>query len=180
AGGLACLEAYNLSAGLAFMVNTAGNVGGEILLRNPNGAPFTTNAHGVAAGLNANYLEGRQASEFQLVGQPAANSNELAGQPASSYVSAGQLLSAEVLAGPKLQEGGRGATAVAEPSAGTYTYTVTFGTANVSKCAYTASPVGAALTTGALGVEAAAGNASAVTVRAPSGFAGAFDLQVVC
>ena len=107
AGGVPCLDAYNLSGGLAFIFQTSDTTGGEILLRNTNGAPFTTNAHGVASGLNANFLQGRQASEFQLASQPAANSNELGGQPPSSYVSTGQLLFADVVPGPGIQSATR-------------------------------------------------------------------------
>jgi hypothetical protein len=178
-GGLPCLDSYNLSGGLAFTFNASGKVGGEILLRNPNGAPFTTNAHGVATGLNANFLQGKQASEFQLASQPAAsatNAEKLAGQPASAYVSAGQLLFANVVTGPKL-EGARGATAVTQSGAA---YTVTFGTADVSKCAFTASPRGAALTSGQFGVEPGPKSKSDVVVNTPSGFAGGFYLQVTC
>lgn len=177
AGGVACLDAYNLSGGLAFMVNATGASGGEILLQNPSSAPFTTNAHGVASGLNANYLQGKQASEFQLANQPAANSDELGGQPPSSYVSTGQLLFADVLAGPKLQEGSGGATSVKQLGS---SYTITFAAANISKCAYTVSPTGAALNSGQLGVESDSSNTSAVIVNAPTGFSAGFDLQVVC
>lgn len=178
-GGLPCLDSYNLAGGLAFTFNTSGKVGGEILLRNPNGAPFTTNAHGVATGLNANFLQGRQASEFQLAGQPAANAanaEKLAGQPASAYVSAGQLLFANVVSGPKL-EGARGATAVTQSGTA---YTITFGTSDVSKCAFTASPRGAALTGGQLGVEPSSKSKSDVVVNTPSGFDGGFYLQITC
>jgi hypothetical protein len=175
-GGLACLDGYNLSGGLAFMFQTSGSTGGEILLSNPSGAPFTTNAHGVATGLNANFLQGRQASEFQLANQPAANANALGGQPASAYVTSGQLLFADVVPGPGIRSG-RGATAVAKSGEA---YIVTFGGSNVSSCSYTASPTGAALSGGQLGVEPASASQSAVVVNPPSGFSGGFDLQVVC
>jgi hypothetical protein len=176
AGGLPCLDADNLKGGPAFSFITTGAVGGSILVGSSADAPFTTNGHGEAKGLNANYLQGKQANEFQLANQPAANANELGGQPASSYVSTGQLLFADVAAGPVIQST-RGATTVGQLES---TYTVVFGTTNVSKCAYTASPQGAALTSGQLGVAASATNTSAVVVSAPSGFSGGFDLQVVC
>jgi hypothetical protein len=176
AGGLPCLDADNLKGGPAFSFITTGTTGGSILVGNANAAPFTTNGHGEAKGLNANYLQGRQASEFQLANQPAANANELGGQPPSSYVSTGQLLFADVGPGPVIQST-RGATTVGQLET---TYTVTFGTTNVSKCAYTASPQGAALTGGQLGVAASPTNSSAVIVSAPSGFSSGFDLQVVC
>jgi hypothetical protein len=175
-GGLPCLDADNLKGGPAFEFITTGAIGGSILVANSSAAPFTTNGHGVATGLNANYLQGKQASEFQLASQPAANASELGGQPPSSYVSTGQLLFADVGPGPVIQNT-RGATTVGQLET---TYTVVFGTTNVSKCAYTASPQGAALTGGQLGVAPSASNSSAVVVSAPGGFAGGFDLQVVC
>lgn len=175
-GGLPCLDADNLKGGPAFSFITTGTVGGSILVANSSAAPFTTNGHGVATGLNANYLQGKQASEFQLASQPAANANELAGQPASSYVSTGQLLFADVGPGPVIQNT-RGASTISQLED---SYTVVFSTTNVSKCAYTASPQGAALTTGQLGVAASSSNSSAVVVTTPGGFSGGFDLQVVC
>jgi hypothetical protein len=176
AGGLPCLDADNLKGGTAFSFITTGAIGGSIIVGNSSAAPFTTNGHGEAKGLNANYLQGKQASEFQLANQPAANANELGGQPPSSYVSTGQLLFADIGPGPVIQNT-RGATTVSQLETA---YTVTFGTTNVSKCAYTASPQGTALTTGQLGVAASTSNTSAVIVSAPSGFSGGFDLQVVC
>lgn len=174
ASGSACLASENSKGGLAFTFATTGNTGGKILLTNANGAPFTTNAHGEATGLNANYLQGKTASEFQLANQPAANANELGGKPASEYA-VGGLLFANVAEG-KIQST-RGASAVSQSG---NSFTVTFGSTNVSKCSFTASPVGAALSGDQLGVEAAAGNASAVVVNGPAGFSGAFDLQVIC
>lgn len=176
AGGAACLEAANTKAGFAFAFKSSGSTGGTILLKNAEGAPFTTNAHGVATGLNANYLEGKQASEFQLAAKPAADSEKLGGQTPDHYVNTGELLFANVEAGPKITST-RGATAV---TAAGSTYTVVFGTTDVSKCSYTASPEGAALASGAIGVAPVENNAPAVAVSVPAGFTGGFDLQVVC
>jgi hypothetical protein len=155
AGGLPCLDADNLKGGPAFTFITTGNLGGTITVGNANAAPFTTNGHGVATGLNANYVQGKQASEL---------------------VSTGQLLFADVAAGPTLQST-RGASTVSQLE---NSYTVVFGTTDVSKCSYTASPQGTALSTGQLGVAPASSNADAVVVSAPSGYKGGFDLQVVC
>lgn len=176
ATGRSCLEAANNSTGFAFTFISGGATGGTIQLKNPEGAPFTTNAHGVATGLNANYLQGKQASEFQLASQPAANAEKLGGQPASSYVTTGQVLFATVNAEGKLVND-RGARTVSSPASGTYT--VAFGS-DVSKCSYTAAPVGAALTEGQIGVGPTAGNADGVNVYLPGSYSGAFDLQVDC
>jgi hypothetical protein len=173
--GSACLAAENTHGGYAFSFATTGNTGGKILLTNSKGAPFTTNATGEATGLNANYLQGKTASEFVTASGTAKNSSELGGQPASAYATTGQLLFADISAEPKILNT-RGASAVSKAGE---SFTVTFGSANVSKCSYTASPVGAAAA-GQLGVEASASNPSAVVVNAPSGFTGGFDLQVIC
>lgn len=174
----ACLEASNRSTGFAFQFSSSGSTGGTILLKNAAGAPFTTNAHGVASGLNANYLQGKQASEFQLASKPAANAEDsakLGGKPASEYATMGQLLFARV--GP---EGAivatRGATAVAKSGS---TYTITFGSTDVSKCSYTASPLGVP-GEGQIGVAPVTGNVSEVAVSLPVKDIGGFDVQVIC
>jgi hypothetical protein len=174
-GASACLASENSKGGLAFTFATTGATGGEILLTNPSGAPFTTNAHGEAKGLNANYLQGKEAKEFQLANQPAANANELGGKPAGEYAVGGLMFADVSSAGAILST--RGASAAAKEGEA---FKVTFGTTNISKCAFTASPTGAALTSGQLGVEPSAGNASAVVVNPPTGFSGGFDLQVIC
>lgn len=173
--GSACLASENSNGGLAFTFAGTGATGGKILLTNPSAAPFTTNAHGEASGLNANYLQGKEAKEFQLAKEPAANANELGGKPSSEYLTTSALLFADVSSEPKILSG-RGATAVTQSG---QSFTVTFG-ANLSKCSLTASPTGAALSSGQLGVEVSAGNASEAIVNVPSGFTGGFDLQVLC
>jgi hypothetical protein len=177
ATGGSCLEANNKSTGFAFDFTTSGSTGGTIQLKNTEGAPFTTNAHGVATGLNANYLQGREASAFQLAADPAAKATEaekLGGKTASEYVTTAQVLFATV-ANEKI-ESTRGATSVSKTGS---TYTVVFG-AEVSKCAYTASPEGAPLETGAIGVAPTPGNVDGVNVILPESYTGGFDLQVDC
>lgn len=175
-GGPPCINATNLNTGTAFGFTTAGNVGGTIMLRNTSGAPLTTNATGVAKGFNANFLEGKQAADFLGATQQATDSAKLGGQPASSYLTTAQLQSAVVAANGTLTSG-RGASSAAQTS--TTSYTVTFGQ-NVSKCAYTASPVGAALTSGQIGVAPAPSNTAMVDVNAPSALPNGFDLQLTC
>jgi hypothetical protein len=147
-----------------------------ILLNNKKGAPLTTNATGVATGFNANFLQGRQASEFLGATAQAADSAKLGGQPASAYATTGQLLFAVVG-----QTGTLGANrdATASAQTGTLSYTVTFNV-NVSKCSLTASPVGQALTTGAIGVAPDASNPDVADVSAPSALPAGFNLQVIC
>jgi len=184
-GHPACLEAANAAGGPAFVFSGAGGVGGEIHLANPDAAPLTTNAHGVASGFNANYLEGHTAAEFLPAGGTAANAanaERLGGQPASSYLQSGSLLFAQVGSGKSPALGAnRGATAVTRSESQTaVSYTVTFGTADLSSCSFTASPIGVPLAGGALGVEPDRADKSAVILSAPKEFEAGFYLQVVC
>src|ERR1700742_4605519 len=48
-----CIRSNNLKGGGASGFSTVGPLGGKIETGNPAGAPFTTNATGVATGLNA-------------------------------------------------------------------------------------------------------------------------------
>jgi hypothetical protein len=162
--GPACISAVNLNTGNAFSFTSRGNVGGVILLSNKAGAPLTTNATGVATGFNANFLQGKQASEF------IPQSKE------SSFAQTNQLLFAAVS-----QTGVLGATrgATAAAQTGAQAYTISFNV-NVSKCSFTASPLGAALTTGSLGVALDATNPDVVDVSAPSALTQGFNVQVIC
>jgi len=157
-----CVRANNLNTGRAFEFATDGNEGGRITTKDANGRPFTTTATGVATGLNADRVDGKDATDF---------------------AAAGDLLFASVLdsatAAPTAT--GRGVTpTVGKTTAGGSTvFTVTF-TKDVSKCSYTASPVGAAATM-APGVAPVAGTPAAVAVNvgttpSPS----SFHLQVIC
>lgn len=173
--GSACLNAENNSGGLAFSFAGNGSSGGKILLTNSTASPFTTNAHGEATGLNANYLQGKTASDFLPATGTAANSTQLGGKPATEYATNGQLLYADAAGGKIVND--RGASALT-PSG--EDFIVAFNTTDVSKCAYTVSPTGAALTSGQLAVEPTSGHTNEVTVNVPAGFKGGFDLQVIC
>jgi len=67
AGGKGCIEASNLTSGQAFNFRFRGEVGGTI---NTNATdktkarPFTTNATGVATGLNADQVDGKDAQQI--------------------------------------------------------------------------------------------------------------------
>src|SRR3954471_11456543 len=64
AGKEPCIRANNLSTGPAREVATDGNEGGRITTKDATGAPFTTNATGVATGLNADKVDGKDASDL--------------------------------------------------------------------------------------------------------------------
>jgi hypothetical protein len=127
AGGTAkgnepCLRASNLSDGHAFEFNT--NKGTEVgqITGPATAAPFTTTAKGVATGLNADQVDGQNASDI---------------------VAAAQALNkfADVSTAGALAAGARGATAVAH-TAGSGVYNVDF-SSDVSKCVSTATITGA-------------------------------------
>jgi hypothetical protein len=118
-GTNACLRGSNLANGRAFSFST--NSGTEVgRIDGPaTAAPFTTSATGVATGLNADKVDGK--NEADIVAEGAAAANRFAA------VSAAGALGAQ-----------RGATAAARTAAGTYT--VAFAD-DISKCALGATVV---------------------------------------
>src|SRR6185437_16666933 len=62
----ACVKAANLKGGRAFEFTTVGKEGGRIQTGDATGAPFTTNATGVATGLNADRVDSHDASDFAM------------------------------------------------------------------------------------------------------------------
>jgi hypothetical protein len=115
-GNEPCVRASNLAAGRAFEFNS--NSGTEVgqITGPATAAPFTTTATGVATGLNADKVDGKDATDLQAK-------------------------FAAVAADGTLAAGARGAKSVAH-TAGSGDYNVDFD-ADVSKCARTASIVGA-------------------------------------
>jgi hypothetical protein len=151
-GAEPCIRANNLKGGRAFELVTVGKEAGRIETGDTSGAPFTTNATGVATGLNADKVDGHDSTDF---------------------ANAGDFLSARVTAAGALA-GGRGATAAAIET-GTKTYRVTFNR-NVSQCTFTATPQGP--TSGqTLAVQ---GGADPANVRVDADNPTAFQLIVVC
>src|SRR3954467_6479821 len=65
-GNKPCLRASNLAKGYAFEFESDGLLGGEIIVGSGGAAdrPFATNATGVAAGLNADRVDGKNAEDF--------------------------------------------------------------------------------------------------------------------
>src|SRR3954465_14471803 len=114
-GNKPCIRANNLAKGFAFEFGGGGTRGGTIPAGNGGASnkPFTTNATGVADGLNADRVDGKNASDIVADAQA-------------------QNMFASVSPGGTLGNA-RGATASTRVDDGIYT--VTFG-ADVSKCAY--------------------------------------------
>lgn len=142
-GNEPCIRANNLSTGLAFEFNStnpAATEVGTITATNPKAAPFTTNAKGVATGLNADQVDGKNASDIVADAQ-ASN------------------MFATVTGTTGALGSNRGASSSARASAGVYN--VVFGT-DVSKCSRTATIAGA--DPGFITTDAGA-NAQTITVR---------------
>jgi hypothetical protein len=154
-GGKPCIRANNLKLGRAFEFDTGGKEAGRITVKDAAGVPFTTNATGKVANLNADKLDDKSAEDFE----PSGN-----------------LLFAAVADGGALLAG-KGATASGRAG---NTTTVTFNR-DVSKCSFTATANGAAPQ--ALAAQAVAGQTNQVQVTEPSETPEdptAFHLQVIC
>jgi hypothetical protein len=91
-----CIRANNLNTGRAFEFATEGAEGGRIELKDPRGAPLTTNASGVASGLNADHVDGLDAGRVDF--------RAAAGTATTDILNLGGLiLRASCAAGPDLQ-----------------------------------------------------------------------------
>ena len=159
-GNEPCVRAANLKGGRAFEFATIGGEAGRIETGSTAGAPFTTNATGVATGLNADRVDGKEAADFA----PAADVTALSAS----------LLDAQVSATGAVGGTSRGAVSATVTAS---IYTVKFNK-DVSKCSFTASPVGSA-SDQAIGVAATANTPDSVTVDTGTN-PGSFHLQVIC
>ena len=63
-----CVRANNLKGGRAFEFATRGKEGGSIQVKDTSGPPFTTNATGKVANLDADKVDGKSAEEFAGAG----------------------------------------------------------------------------------------------------------------
>ena len=165
-GNEPCVKANNLRTGRAFEFQTSGNEAGRIETGATTGAPFTTNATGVATGLNADRVDGKEGADLD-------DAETLTGKKATDFAASGDLLFAAVTDG-STTAAGRGLAAAPNVSSSGTAYTVTFNR-DVSKCSYTASPLGA--TPQALAVQPGAQNTQVTVNTTP---ATSFHLQVIC
>ncbi|HEY3189223.1 MAG TPA: hypothetical protein VGJ70_17185, partial [Solirubrobacteraceae bacterium] len=119
-GNQPCIRANNLAKGYAFEFATSGVVGGSVTVGNGGDGtkPFTTNATGVADGLNADRVDGKSASDIVADAQAQ---NRFAQVTAAGKTGAS-----------------RGVDSAAHESTGVYR--VAF-TGDVSNCAYNATVV---------------------------------------
>ena len=88
----ACIRSNNLSEGRAFDFETDGGEAGRIETKSPEGRPFTTNATGVATGLNADRVDGMHAAKIDFrapINTGATRLLELGGLVLSASCAAG-------------------------------------------------------------------------------------------
>jgi hypothetical protein len=124
-GNAPCIRASNLSNGRAFEFSANGGTEvGSITSQNANAAPFTTNAHGVATGLNADQVDGKNATDLAA----DAHTDAVASAQGLTSIAA---VAADGTLGTK-----RGATASARTAEGTYS--VVFAN-DISACAIQAT-----------------------------------------
>jgi hypothetical protein len=163
-----CARSRNVANGLAFEFVTAGTLAGTITAgRGGDGAkPFTTNATGVATGLNAERVGSKTPAQLT-----------------SDAVSAvqGTLSFARVSAAGNAIAG-RGVSGVSHPSTGTYN--VTFAKP-VNGCALTATQSAAGNDVGTVGTQLGADNRTVTVTTAsllpdPQLADRAFDVSAVC
>jgi hypothetical protein len=124
-GNQPCVRSSNLADGRAFEFSSNGGTEvGQITSGNTNAAPFITNAHGVATGLNADQVDGKGADDITKDATTAAHTDAVA--------TAQGLTSFAAVAADGTLGGKRGATASARTADGSYT--VTFAN-DISACA---------------------------------------------
>jgi hypothetical protein len=126
-GNQPCVRASNLADGRAFEFSSNGGTEvGRIESGNTKAAPFTTNATGVATGLNADQVDGKSADDItKAAHDDAVTVAQAAVQGGTSFAA----VAADGTLGGK-----RGATASARTAPDTGEYKVTFAN-DISACA---------------------------------------------
>jgi hypothetical protein len=161
-----CARSRNVSTGLSFEFLTAGTLAGTITAGRggDNAKPFTTNATGVATGLNAERVGSQTPAQLTN-----AAVNAVQGTLSLARVSpAGGAITS------------RGVTSVSHPSLGTYS--VVFRNA-VNACALTATQSGAGTEVGAVGTQLGSDNRTATVTTLDNAGAladRAFSISAVC
>jgi hypothetical protein len=162
-----CARSRNVAQGLSFEFVTAGSLAGTITAGRggDNAKPFTTNATGVATGLNAERVGSQTPAQLTSAAVTAVQ---------------GTLSFARVSAAGS-SSGARGVTSVSRASLGTYS--VVFQNP-VNACALTATQSGAGVAgVGAVGTQLGPDNrtATVTTLNATGDLADrAFDISAVC
>jgi hypothetical protein len=160
AGKEPCVRANNLKGGRAFEFATVGKEAGFIQVGDTTAPPFSTNATGKVANLDADKVDGKSSEEFASAGDIGFASVKADG----TFVA------------------GRGATASTKSNVAENTYTVTFNK-DVSKCSFTSTAVGASSDVGGFGAIAGQQPTQVVVDEPDTAGGGAgrdFHLQLIC
>jgi hypothetical protein len=131
-----CVRSNNLSSGLAFEFNSSNGDTVGLITAGTGGdtkKPFTTNATGVATGLNADRVDGKDAADISKDGATAAVAATQAANPFAQVTAGGTLGTTRGLI----------ATSPISHTTNSGIYNVTF-TGDLSKCALTATLTGTA------------------------------------
>ena len=176
-----CLRGTNLADGLAFEFATGGLLGGtfDVGKGGDTAKPFTTNATGVATGLNADRVDGRDGADLLSKTDKAGDADKVDGVDGADLARAGDLLFARVAADGTTVNGARPATGVTAAPSGATDTTVTFGK-DVSACSFTATQGGGTATAGLTFSVAASGTGVTVSQAGGGGTRAPFHLQVIC
>jgi len=98
-----CLDVFALRTARAFDFRSRGNEGGRIRVEgSPNprlNRPFTTNATGVATGLNADEVDGKSAGDFLGKTEKAADADKVDGKDSTDFLT-GNVYKRESAVGP--------------------------------------------------------------------------------
>jgi hypothetical protein len=170
-----CIRANNLSTGFAFEFHAAnGNVGGLFSVGAGGDAkkPFTTNATGVATGLNADRLDNLDAAQIIAAARTKTglDADTVDGKDSTDLQARFARVAANATPG---QTRGVPAGGVTDP-AGAGTYAVAF-TGDLANCALTATLTGANAGMVTATPAATTGGTTTVTVRTFDGAAAAAD-----
>ncbi|HET8951914.1 MAG TPA: hypothetical protein VFN44_15440 [Solirubrobacteraceae bacterium] len=160
AGKEPCVRANNLKGGRAFEFVTVGKEAGMFQVGDTTAPPFSTNATGKVANLDADKVDGKSSEDFASAGDIGFASVKADG----TFVA------------------GRGATASTKSNVAENTYTVTFNK-DVSKCSFTPTAVGASSDVGGFGAIAGQQPTQVVVDEPDTAGGGAgrdFHLQVIC
>lgn len=179
AGNEPCLRGTNLADGLAFEFNVnAGALGGLITVGKGGDAakPFTTNATGVATGLNADRVDGIEGANLLQKTEKAADADKLDGVDSADFARTANFLQARISSnGTDVLSGARPAgTSATAPDADTTR--VTFAQ-DITGCSVTATPIGDPV---AVATAAVDGTPRAVDVNFAGGTRPALNVQVMC
>lgn len=178
-----CIRANNLSRGLAFEFNsTIGDTAGSITVASGGDTtkPFTTNATGVATGLNADRVDSLNAAQIIALARTQAglDADTLDGKDSTDLLTRFAQVNADGTVGTT-----RGTLGTSPVTHATGSYAVAF-TGDLSKCSVSATIIGTAFGQIIANTPVVAGANTTITVKTRDATGvdadRAFDLSVNC